>query len=309
MEKRIILNSIKTPDGTILVSRHRHDYVTYTDESRLEFSVDGGNEYLKRSVGFNPKYAGLSEEEISYIKNSGIVYDPSTGRFFDKNYNLRDTAIDQDGYRHIFIINKTYKAHRLIFMFSGIKNIEEVDHRNNLRSDNRWINLRLVTKSQNQANSSIRKDSSTGIKGLSYNKSKEIWVGRVQFEGKRNEVSSKHKEICIEKLIALRSKLHGEFQNNGRDFETTKLNQFYEELSLYEDSPFEVIREHYCRGSRGKDGKSPLTWIPLKDMDDEYLLACIEYNMERGMKDCFANEMYAQELKYRQEKQLEDVQK
>jgi len=48
-EKRIVLNRIKTPDGTILTSHSRHDYVVYTDSNGFRYSVDGGNDYLKRS--------------------------------------------------------------------------------------------------------------------------------------------------------------------------------------------------------------------------------------------------------------------
>jgi len=37
MEKKIILNRIKTPDGTILTSYHRHDYIEYIDDNGLEY--------------------------------------------------------------------------------------------------------------------------------------------------------------------------------------------------------------------------------------------------------------------------------
>ena len=47
---RIVLNRIKTPDGTILTSRHVHDYVTYTDKNGLEYMVDGGLDYLRRNM-------------------------------------------------------------------------------------------------------------------------------------------------------------------------------------------------------------------------------------------------------------------
>jgi len=50
-----------------------------------------------------------------------------------------------------------------------------------------------------------------------------------------------------------------------------------EDLSLYSDAPFEQLREVITRGSRGKDGKQPITYIKLKDIDDEYLNALIEY--------------------------------
>ena len=125
--KNIILNRIRTPDGTILISHHRHDYVTYTDKNGLEYMVDGGTEYLRRSVPEIP----------------------------------------------------------------------------------------------------------------------------------------------------------------------------YEELSVYDDEPFEVIREHFERGGRGIDGKSPLTWVPLAKMNTEWVEACIKYNEEREMGDGFANKMYKKELEYR----------
>ena len=47
-EKRILRNAIKTPDGTILESMNRHDYVEYTDKNGQYYSCDGGKEYLKR---------------------------------------------------------------------------------------------------------------------------------------------------------------------------------------------------------------------------------------------------------------------
>ena len=49
MEKQIVLNSIQTPDGTILISHHVHDYVTHLDENKELYCVDGGTSYLKRS--------------------------------------------------------------------------------------------------------------------------------------------------------------------------------------------------------------------------------------------------------------------
>jgi hypothetical protein len=130
MEKRIILNQIKTPDGTILRSMHRHDYVTYTDKNGLQYMVDGGHDYLRRNV---------------------------------------------------------------------------------------------------------------------------------------------HEDAP------------------------------YEELTIYDDDLFEVIRENFHRGGRGKDGTEPLTWVPMNKMSDSWLLACIQYNEERGLGQSVANDLYKKELMYRQE--------
>ena len=46
----LILNALRTPDGTVIQSRHRHDYVTYTDANGKEYMVDGGLDYLRRSI-------------------------------------------------------------------------------------------------------------------------------------------------------------------------------------------------------------------------------------------------------------------
>ena len=63
----IVSNRIKTPDGTILVSRHVHDYVEYTDKvTKQYFSVDGGHEYIRR--GFEGRY-----EEMSVYANDNFA--------------------------------------------------------------------------------------------------------------------------------------------------------------------------------------------------------------------------------------------
>lgn len=72
-EPIIILNSIKTPDGTILISHHRHDYVTYIDKNGLEYMVDGGTDYLRRNVHNNAPYIEMSiysNSPFKIIRNS-----------------------------------------------------------------------------------------------------------------------------------------------------------------------------------------------------------------------------------------------
>ncbi len=57
---KIIRNSITTPDGTTLISRSRHDYNTYTDANGLEYMVDGGNDYLRRTIHSDYPYVETS---------------------------------------------------------------------------------------------------------------------------------------------------------------------------------------------------------------------------------------------------------
>ena len=55
MEKKVIASRIQTPDGTILWSRHTHDYVAYKDTKTGEvYMLDGGTDYMKTSVNQVP---------------------------------------------------------------------------------------------------------------------------------------------------------------------------------------------------------------------------------------------------------------
>lgn len=76
------------------------------------------------------------------------------------------------------------------------------------------------------------------------------------------------------------------------------------ELSIYSDVPFEVIRENFHRGGRGKDGTQPLTWTPMDKMSNAWLENCITYNENGGQGDSFANKMYRKELEYRKENNI-----
>tara|TARA_R110002072_G_scaffold302550_1_gene486271 strand:- start:2108 stop:2356 length:249 start_codon:yes stop_codon:yes gene_type:complete len=59
MTQQIILNSIRTPDGTVLVSAHEHDFVRHIDANGLKYAIDGGNEILRRMCA--GPYIELSE--------------------------------------------------------------------------------------------------------------------------------------------------------------------------------------------------------------------------------------------------------
>ncbi len=64
--------------------------------------------------------------------------------------------------------------------------------------------------------------------------------------------------------------------------------------AVYADDDFEKVRQYATRGSRGKDGLQPLTYIAIKDMDDDYLQAVVDY----GDADWHID-LIKKEIKYR----------
>lgn len=75
----------------------------------------------------------------------------------------------------------------------------------------------------------------------------------------------------------------------------------YEELSVYDDEPYTTLREYICRGSRGKDGKQPLSWIPLSKMSNDHLNNTVKYVQKKtgDYSDDYVK-WYVKELEYRQ---------
>jgi hypothetical protein len=130
------------------------------------------------------------------ILKSQIHYNPDTGvftriGFIDRwgNYNHKNFTLDKtskEGYIIIRIFNKAYKAHRLAYLYVYGVELEddiEVDHIDGNRSNNRFDNLRFVTRSVNMKNKSLYSNSSTGVIGVC--KFGHRYRARINIDGKR----------------------------------------------------------------------------------------------------------------------------
>lgn len=98
-----------------------------------------------------------------------VSYDPETGAFTwltnGHGYLVGKRAdhLNRLGYRRIAINQKWHQAHRVAWLYmTGEWPDQDIDHKNMNRADNRFENLRLATRSENQMNIRGRGSSSKG---------------------------------------------------------------------------------------------------------------------------------------------------
>lgn len=114
-------------------------------------------------------------------------------------------------YRQVYIDNKKYLEHRIIFLMYHGYLPPMVDHINQVVSDNRIENLRAADKHTNQYNSPA-KSWGCGLKGVRFDKSRNKWMTSIRTKEKRKflgrfdtaeEAHEAYKKAALE--------LHGEF--------------------------------------------------------------------------------------------------
>lgn len=67
--RTIVHNALRTPDGTTIESRTRHDYVTHVDQNGNTYMIDGGLDYVRSSAHGDEEYLTVySDEGHDYIR-------------------------------------------------------------------------------------------------------------------------------------------------------------------------------------------------------------------------------------------------
>lgn len=125
-----------------------------------------------------------------------VSYDPETGLF--TNLTRRSTrAIGTiagtkytNGYIYIRIDHKAYLAHRLVWLYTyGEFPEKDLDHINEIKDDNRIVNLRLATNKENHQNKSKPpKNNTSGLLGVYWNKQHKKWHSRIMINGKNKHL-------------------------------------------------------------------------------------------------------------------------
>lgn len=123
------------------------------------------------------------KSQISYCPETGIFTWIVAKKGVSKGKECGRIS-KQHGYKDIHIDGKFYRAHQLAFLYmNGVFANSEIDHINRNRSDNRWDNLRVCTKSQNAANVGLKKSNTTGAKGVVWDKDRNKWRVQIRING------------------------------------------------------------------------------------------------------------------------------
>jgi len=154
---------------------------------------------LKELLHYNPD-SGVFTRLVS----SGAA---KAGSVLKKNCN---------GYIQVRINNKKYIAHHLAWLYvTGELPENQIDHKNHIRDDNRWTNLREATHLENSKNQSKRVDNISGVTGVHWNKAEKRWRGQIGTVNTVEHLGSfkdKFEAICARKSAENKHDYH---ENHG----------------------------------------------------------------------------------------------
>lgn len=132
----------------------------------------------------------MNQEDLKSV----LHYDPITGLFrwrFAKAYNTKPWSVaggittTTKGYMQIVVNRKAHMAHRLAWLYvHGEWPMQQIDHINGCKTDNKIDNLRDVSQSENMLNQS--KPRNGKLLGVSWIKTRKKWSARLQINKKIN---------------------------------------------------------------------------------------------------------------------------
>jgi HNH endonuclease/AP2 domain len=152
-----------------------------------------------------------------------LYYNRETGVFMRKTTSSNAKAGDvagtrnSNGYLQIWINGKSYKAARLAWLYVyGHFPSGNLDHRDRNRTNDRIDNLRIASPSQNQFNRVANKNNPTGLKGVSWISTRNVFYAQIWVGGKKKHLGEFNtKEEAHAAYCQAANFYHGEFANYG----------------------------------------------------------------------------------------------
>ena len=122
-----------------------------------------------------------ARELFVYDRETGIIKWRKRARGRRRGNLVAGCTSPNDGYTRIHFNGKEYFAHRIAMLLAyGFYGDElEIDHINHVRNDNRLVNLRFATRTDNGRNLSISSRNATGVTGVYYHKRSRKYMARI----------------------------------------------------------------------------------------------------------------------------------
>ena len=173
--------------------------------------------YSRESYAWRGTLKEMTQELIAELRE-WINYDPDTGVLTWKRSRGCVKAGDPcqrahpNGYIRLAFKGRELYAHRVAFaLHHGRWPDPHVDHINRIKTDNRMRNLREATQSNNLCNASMRKNNSSGHRGICWRAKHQRWLARVTLNGESRAKETSSLATAIKWVEQQRAELHGEF--------------------------------------------------------------------------------------------------
>ena len=156
-----------------------------------------------------------------------LHYDPLTGQFIRIAKVARKTVIGSvagyvdksHGYVSLSVDGKEYYGHRLAWLYmTGAWPTHTVDHHDRNRANNRFLNLRPATRTQNNQNMSVHegREMHSAHKGVTWHKGGNRWMAQINANGKHYYLGLFSNELdAADAYTQAAKRLHGEFATDG----------------------------------------------------------------------------------------------
>ncbi len=124
------------------------------------------------------------------------------------------TSVSKNGYPHGTLFGQSYYAHRVIWaLMTGHWPAKQIDHIDGDRQNNRWVNLREASRSENLYNSKKPASNKSGIKGVCWDNGRSKWLAQIGFNGRNHYLGVFDKiEDAASAYAEASARLHGEFR-------------------------------------------------------------------------------------------------
>lgn len=177
----------------------------------MAFKPLPSRERLFKLLSYNPKTGKLYAKPRSPedFKASGSISAETRAKQWNAVWAGREafTAISASGHRVGNIDKRTLLAHRVVWKLVHGEEPGLIDHINRDPTDNRIENLREVTRAQNLLNSPVRKDASSGMRGVKRSRNGARWYAKITQNGKTRHIGTFD---CWAHAIAARRKAERE---------------------------------------------------------------------------------------------------